>query len=81
MKKFTILIAMLAVPATLALGTASTANADTPVTNFGCVAQLANNLGVSPSSQAPGRTGNGPLVVLADGTVHTSPAFEGSVGC
>ena len=50
-------------------------------TNFGCIARLAMTNGLSPSTQAPGQVGNGPLTVLANGTVLTANAFGGSTGC
>lgn len=50
-------------------------------TNFGCIAQLAVANGLSPSSQAPGQVGNGPLTILANGTSITANAFGGSTGC
>jgi hypothetical protein len=49
--------------------------------NFGCIPSLARTNGLSPSTQAPGQTGNGPLVILQDGTVISANAFGGSTGC
>jgi hypothetical protein len=59
----------------------SSTSASAAETNFGCVAQLARANGLSPSTQAPGQAGNGPLTVLANGTIITANAFGGSTGC
>lgn len=79
MRSLKLTVAALAVAsATLALNTVGANAADV---NFGCIPNLAQANGLSPSTQAPGQTGNGPLVILKDGTVINAKAFGGSTGC
>lgn len=59
----------------------TTTGANAADVNFGCIPKLAMESGLSPSTQAPGIVGNGPLVILKDGKIITATAFSGSTGC
>ncbi|MEO5499302.1 MAG: hypothetical protein ABIR46_02285 [Candidatus Saccharimonadales bacterium] len=79
MRNLTLFFASLALAGTTITLTATGATAAD--VNFGCIPQLVTANGLSPSTQAPGITGNGPLVILKDGRIITANAFSGSSGC
>lgn len=79
MRSLTLTVSALALAGTALVVNTTSANAAD--VNFGCIPKLAQANGLSPSTQAPGQTGNGPLVILKDGTVIDANAFGGSTGC